>query len=281
MNGEHMTEKCTVSSKQQCLHRELRKWCDDDGFVRWLCVEPKCEFEIYEPPDETQPAVSRQQLRIALQEMVAYADDLHGPNACDCDPSVGLAECAVCLARKALLPADETTPPQQLQTERDTLCLLLGTLVRKLDAVHEDERYKAVWTSYMLHGGRYTEPTYTEELDRARAYLAYVRSPVEPAGARIAPEKPIIDGHPIGCMCHDCHYYRKHPQCKPTTVLDRNRDERFVGHELVRPLPDHLKAPVKAGDPCPTFDSAIHEDHKGKCVYCGAPMPQENGTGEL
>ena len=43
------------SSNQQCEHRELRKWCDDDGFVRWLCVEPKCDFEIYEPPDETQP----------------------------------------------------------------------------------------------------------------------------------------------------------------------------------------------------------------------------------
>lgn len=39
--------------------------------------------------------------------------------------------------------------------------------------------------------------------------------PEEPAGVRIAPEKPIIDGHPIGCMCHGCHYYRKHPQCKP------------------------------------------------------------------
>jgi hypothetical protein len=41
------------SSKQQCEHRELRKWCDDDGFIRWLCVEPKCDFEIYEPLDET------------------------------------------------------------------------------------------------------------------------------------------------------------------------------------------------------------------------------------
>lgn len=35
------------------------------------------------------------------------------------------------------------------------------------------------------------------------------------------------------------------------------------------------KAPVKAGDPCPTFDSTVHEAHDGKCMYCGAPMPQE------
>src|SRR6185312_6280438 len=34
------------------------------------------------------------------------------------------------------------------------------------------------------------------------------------------------------------------------------------------PLPDHLKAPVKAGDPCPAFDVTLHEEHKGKCVYC-------------
>jgi len=40
-----------------------------------------------------------------------------------------------------------------------------------------------------------------------------------------------------------------------------------------RPLPDHLKAPVKAGDPCPAIDDA-HTEHQGKCVYCGAPMAQ-------
>jgi len=45
------------------------------------------------------------------------------------------------------------------------------------------------------------------------------------------------------------------------------------------PLPDHLKAPVKAGDPCPAFDVTLHEEHKGKCVYCGAPMPQVKSPG--
>ena len=51
--------------------------------------------------------------------------------------------------------------------------------------------------------------------ERGMRKLAAACSAVEPAGVRIAPEKPIIDGHPIGCMCHGCHYYRKHPQCKP------------------------------------------------------------------
>lgn len=43
--------------------------------------------------------------------------------------------------------------------------------------------------------------------------------------------------------------------------------------KVTQPLSDHLKAPVKAGDPCPAIDDA-HTEHKGKCVYCGAPMAQ-------
>jgi hypothetical protein len=50
---------------------------------------------------------------------------------------------------------------------------------------------------------------------RSNSCWAITVQPEEPSGVRIAPEKPIIDGHPIGCMCHYCHYYRKHPQCKP------------------------------------------------------------------
>ena len=68
-------------------------------------------------------------------------------------------------------PVEPSDEPSALQTERDVLCLTLGTLVRKLDAVHVDSRYKAVWESYMLHGGRYREPTYTAELDAARKLL--------------------------------------------------------------------------------------------------------------
>lgn len=44
----------------------------------------------------------------------------------------------------------------------------LATLVHK---VHGDPRYEAVWVSYHVHGGRYSEPTYSAELDAARAAL--------------------------------------------------------------------------------------------------------------
>jgi len=50
-----------------------------------------------------------------------------------------------------------------------------------------------------------------------------------------------------------------------------------LGEKATRPLPDHLKAPVKAGDPCPAIDDA-HTEHEGKCVYCGAPMAQAEAT---
>lgn len=39
-------------------------------------------------------------------------------------------------------------------------------------------------------------------------------------------------------------------------------------------LPDHLKAPVSAVDQCPAVDDR-HVEHKGRCMYCGAPMPPE------
>jgi len=47
--------------------------------------------------------------------------------------------------------------------------------------------------------------------------------------------------------------------------------------KATQPLPDHLKAPVKAGDPCPAIDDA-HTEHEGKCVYCGAPMAQADAA---
>lgn len=43
--------------------------------------------------------------------------------------------------------------------------------------------------------------------------------------------------------------------------------QRFPNCECIPP-----KAQVKAGDPCPTFDTAVHEAHNGKCMYCGAPI---------
>ena len=49
--------------------------------------------------------------------------------------------------------------------------MALAGLVNRLDAIHADPRYESVWTSYMIHGGRYNGPTYVEELARARATL--------------------------------------------------------------------------------------------------------------
>lgn len=76
-------------------------------------------------------------------------------------------------------PSDEPSP---LQIERDVYCLALSRLVRKLEAVHEDPRYKAVWESYMIHGGQYTEPKYTEELKGARELLSHYSSPLKSGG---------------------------------------------------------------------------------------------------
>ena len=56
----------------------------------------------------------------------------------------------------------------------------LRTLVEKLDAVHADPRFQAVWTSYMVHGGRYTEPRYDKELSAAKAALTDALAGEEP-----------------------------------------------------------------------------------------------------
>jgi len=47
----------------------------------------------------------------------------------------------------------------------------LQGLVDRLDEIHADPAYQSVWTSYMIHGGRYQGPTYVDALARARAAL--------------------------------------------------------------------------------------------------------------
>ena len=49
---------------------------------------------------------------------------------------------------------------------------LARALVEKLDVVHEDPAYKGVWGLHYVHGGRYTGPTYTDELGALRRALA-------------------------------------------------------------------------------------------------------------
>lgn len=53
----------------------------------------------------------------------------------------------------------------------------LQSLVDRLDEIHADPAYKSVWTSYMIHGGRYEGPTYVDALARARAALATTEKP--------------------------------------------------------------------------------------------------------
>jgi len=95
---------------------------------------------------------------------------------------------------------------------------------------------------------------------------------------RVRPEEPACT-HPAltgtkawkcdlcGVLCEDCPpvgYPTDETRCTP---CPRSADK------ATQPLPDHLKPPVKAGDPCPAIDDA-HTEHEGKCVYCGAPMAQ-------
>lgn len=75
-----------------------------------------------------------------------------------------------------------------LQIERDVYCLALSRLVRKLEEVHEDPRYKAVWESFMIHGGKYTEPTYTEEFESAKKMLRHFQT--EPPAMKAGEEQP-------------------------------------------------------------------------------------------
>lgn len=45
-------------------------------------------------------------------------------------------------------------------------------LINKLDEIHNDSRYIAVWTNYHIHGCRYTGPTYIDELNKAKEVLS-------------------------------------------------------------------------------------------------------------
>lgn len=47
----------------------------------------------------------------------------------------------------------------------------LGDLIARLDYVHADERYMAVWIMYAIHGGKYIGPKYDQELEAARNVL--------------------------------------------------------------------------------------------------------------
>lgn len=66
----------------------------------------------------------------------------------------------------------EAVPPLDLRE-------YAARLLKQLEAVHADPRFEAVWTMYALHGGHYTGPFYTRELDDLRSALSGVSRPPE------------------------------------------------------------------------------------------------------
>jgi hypothetical protein len=62
-------------------------------------------------------------------------------------------------------------------TETSISCrTALANLVAKIDAIHNDEQFKAVWVFYVIHGFSYQGPKYVDELSEARAVLARTRA---------------------------------------------------------------------------------------------------------
>jgi len=110
------------------------------------------------------------------------------------------------------------------------------TLMSELNAAFTDSIRSDETTDDMqiLRGIVDNQAAGREFLTVSMALLRRIVRAEEPFGVRIAPEKPIIDGHPIGCMCHGCHYYRKHPQCKPVKAPVCTCDSPAAG-----PCPAH------------------------------------------
>lgn len=53
----------------------------------------------------------------------------------------------------------------------DNLLILVKALIDKIDEVHLDSRYAAVWHLARLHGCEYDGPTYTNEFNALRDYV--------------------------------------------------------------------------------------------------------------
>lgn len=52
-----------------------------------------------------------------------------------------------------------------------------AALVAKLDAIHEDPRYQAVWIIAKVRNGSYEGPQYRDELEALRSLLTIARKP--------------------------------------------------------------------------------------------------------
>ena len=60
---------------------------------------------------------------------------------------------------------------RQVMAQNERLRKALEGLISKLDEIHGNSAYKGVWEISQIHCGPYRGPTYTEELQRARAAL--------------------------------------------------------------------------------------------------------------
>lgn len=58
-----------------------------------------------------------------------------------------------------------------MSNEELNVKLALKNLVDRLEEIHNDSRYTAVWSNYYIHGGKYTGPTYVKELEEAKEAL--------------------------------------------------------------------------------------------------------------
>lgn len=102
-------------------------------------------------------------------------------------------------------------------------------LVDKLELIHADGQYMGVWTSYMIHGGNYTGPNYSAELEALKSALA-----ASPSGERV--DRIQVDDA-VGAM-------RAHFLPFETSKLDRRFNEGVrAAIEAVR----SLKSPQPEG----------------------------------
>jgi hypothetical protein len=76
-------------------------------------------------------------------------------------------------ARKAAL--EEVDKAAKAEADAARLRAALEGLVTKIDLISKDPRYEAVWLIAQIHNGPYTGPTYSAELDAARAEVPGVR----------------------------------------------------------------------------------------------------------
>lgn len=46
-------------------------------------------------------------------------------------------------------------------------------MIAKLDMMHHDPQYMAVWQNYLIHGGKYSGPNYSQEFKELKAALEW------------------------------------------------------------------------------------------------------------